>query len=229
MKTIAILGSTGSLGVQTIQVARKHGMKVAGLSAGKNVKLLEEQIRLLRPDVASVEDENAAREVINRVRSEHPDASHHVFAYRLKDGTTRASDDGEPSGTAGAPVLAVLARHDVTNALIVVTRYFGGTLLGTGGLVRAYGHTAGLALDGAGIAELRPWRECVVTVPYPLFEQITRLLHSGEARNIEPTFHENVTIHFSVAEDKQESLLHAIRDLTSGQSTPQSLRSLYLP
>src|SRR5690606_8036384 len=95
-----------------------------------------------------VETEEAALELLDRIRSEHPQATHHCYAYRVGLGTEtiRFSDDGEPGGTAGRPILEVLQREDLRNALIVVTRYFGGTLLGAAGLVRAYTQAAKLAV-----------------------------------------------------------------------------------
>ena len=98
-----------------------------------------------------VETEEEARERVEQVRKKYHDARHHCWCYLLREGgVLRYSDDGEPQGTAGQPMLNVFQKEGVANAVCVVTRYFGGILLGTGGLTRAYGSTAKLALDGAG-------------------------------------------------------------------------------
>ena len=101
-----------------------------------------------------VQTEQEALDFITSKKSEHWDASHNVYAYILRDGTMRFSDDGEPQGTAGIPVLDVLRKQGVTNCAVVVTRYFGGILLGAGGLVRAYSHAAAIALGKAGIVTM---------------------------------------------------------------------------
>ena len=106
--------------------------------------------------VATVAPAGTAAEadaVVDSVAAEHPGASHHCFAWRLSDGTSRSSDDGEPSGSAGRPILAYLEGKQIENAVVVVSRWFGGTKLGVGGLVRAYGGCAGKALDRAPIDE----------------------------------------------------------------------------
>lgn len=100
---------------------------------------------------ARTEDE--AKALLAEVRAEMPDATHHVFAWRIDPSTTRADDDGEPSGTGGKPLLARLEGHDLEQVAVVVTRYYGGTKLGTGGLVRAYGGAASAAIDAAEVVE----------------------------------------------------------------------------
>ena len=106
-----------------------------------------------------VQTEQEALDFITSKKSEHWDASHNVYAYILRDGTMRFSDDGEPQGTAGMPVLDVLRKSGVTDVVTVATRYFGGILLGGGGLVRAYSHTASIALQAAQIITMR---ECLL-------------------------------------------------------------------
>ncbi|WP_048555194.1 IMPACT family protein [Nostocoides japonicum] len=114
-----------------------------------------------------VETEEAARGVVDRVRREHWDARHHCSAFVLGPdaGTQRSSDDGEPSGTAGAPMLEVLRGREVSDVVAVVTRWFGGVLLGTGGLVRAYGDAVRAALDDAGLSRRRLVTEYAVRLP----------------------------------------------------------------
>ena len=119
-----------------------------------------------------VENEQQALEQIKNMQKQHWDATHNVYAYIIHDGPTRYTDDGEPQGTAGMPVLEVLRGAGVENVLCVVTRYFGGTLLGTGGLVRAYGRAAKDALRAAGISLKRIWRKLDLLLPYSYYEWI---------------------------------------------------------
>ncbi len=123
-----------------------------------------------------VESEEEARARIEEVRKKFHDARHHCWCYLLHDGPVRYSDDGEPQGTAGQPMLNVFVKEEVTNAVCVVTRYFGGILLGAGGLTRAYGGTAKLALDAAGISRMRLWAVLAVPCPYPLYERMKLLV-----------------------------------------------------
>ena len=125
--------------------------------------------------VLPVSSEEEARAHIERVRKQHYDARHNCWCFRLKDsGAERYSDDGEPQGTAGQPMLNVFQREGVWNVCCVVTRYFGGILLGAGGLVRAYTQSAKDALDAAGIAQVRRWTAMEVPCPYARFEEVRR-------------------------------------------------------
>lgn len=120
-----------------------------------------------------VETEEEAREKIAQTKARHYDARHNCWCYLLREGgVTRYSDDGEPQGTAGQPMLEVFRREGVENVCCVVTRYFGGVLLGTGGLLRAYTRSAKDALTEAGIAVVRQWAQTVVECPYPLLERM---------------------------------------------------------
>ena len=117
--------------------------------------------------------EAEALENLKMINEKHRDATHNVYAYIIRENNImRYSDNGEPQGTAGMPVLEVLRREGVTNVLCVVTRYFGGVLLGAGGLVRAYAKGAKIALDASGIEEMRLWSEITIDVPYNLFDRI---------------------------------------------------------
>ena len=120
----------------------------------------------------SVEEANA---FLEEARARYPDASHHTWAYRIGD-AVRFSDDGEPGGTAGRPMLEVLTRRDLNEVAAVVTRYFGGTKLGAGGLVRAYSGTLAKALDAAGVAEVKPQVRMRVAAPFAEMDTVHRLL-----------------------------------------------------
>lgn len=124
--------------------------------------------------VRFVETEDAARDFINEMKKKHYDARHNCWCYIIRGGAVRYSDDGEPQGTAGLPMLEVFKREGVENVVCVVTRYFGGVLLGTGGLLRAYTKSAKDALDAAGIAAVRRWVKLEVGCPYSLLERMKR-------------------------------------------------------
>ena len=122
-----------------------------------------------------VETEEEARAHIEEMKKKHYDARHNCWCYRLKaGGAERYSDDGEPQGTAGQPMLNVFQREDVTDMVCVVTRYFGGILLGAGGLVRAYSRSAKDALDAAGVSVVRRWVAMEVPCTYSQFEEVRR-------------------------------------------------------
>ena len=116
--------------------------------------------------------EEEALQRLKQMRETYWDATHNDYAYIIRDGATRFSDDGEPGGTAGMPVLQVLQREEIFNVTCVVTRYFGGILLGAGGLVRAYAHSAKLALDASGRSIKRVWTKVYLPCPYSWYERI---------------------------------------------------------
>lgn len=161
----------------------------------------------------------AARAFIAGVRAEMPDASHHVYAYIIGHGNTVTlgmSDDGEPSGTAGRPVMGVVKGSGLGDVAVVVTRYFGGTLLGTGGLVHAYGDAAKAVLAITPRAEKIERRTLVITVDYPSYEQTRRVIaaHTGTITN--EAFAADVMIEVSVPLEQQTLLMDAITALTAG-------------
>lgn len=160
-----------------------------------------------------------ARAFVERMRQEFADATHNVPAYVVGHETSvtaHCNDDGEPSGTAGRPVLAVLQGSGLGDAAMVVTRYFGGTKLGTGGLVRAYGDAARAVLAEAPRAERVPTHTVNVTVPYALFESL-RLLIAGYSGNIlDETFAAEVTVTAQMAQERLPAFQDALRELSNG-------------
>ncbi|MBE5781219.1 MAG: YigZ family protein, partial [Clostridiales bacterium] len=122
-----------------------------------------------------IESEEEALSILAAIRKEHHDATHNCWAYRLtpNGSIARYSDDGEPGGTAGLPILNAITGRELTDVLVIVTRYFGGILLGAGGLVRTYGKSAGLALDAAGIVKMLPGVHLTLKVSYPMYGKIT--------------------------------------------------------
>lgn len=144
------------------------------------------------------ESESQASEIIAAQKSKYWDARHNVYAYVLQDGAARFSDDGEPHGTAGMPVLDVIKGSGITNVLIVVTRYFGGILLGTGGLVRAYSTSARDALAGAKKVLMCECCEYIINCDYGNFDRLTRLISDlgGMIKNTEFTDRVTVSVMF---------------------------------
>lgn len=141
-----------------------------------------------------VDTREAAEMALAELRKQYKDATHNVFAYRIKEPTQiweRQSDDGEPSGTAGMPILDMLRGEDIVNVLMVVTRYYGGTLLGTGGLVRAYGHSAKLAL--VDVIEKTTYALMAIQVEYPLSGKVEYAVKSGGYELKEIVYAEDVT------------------------------------
>jgi uncharacterized YigZ family protein len=178
-----------------------------------------------------VRDEDAALDRLARIRRAHPEANHHCFAYRL--GVTgeigRFSDDGEPGGTAGRPIMEVLLREAVVNALVVVIRYFGGTLLGAGGLTRAYSQTAAEAVRAAGFVAMRPHTELRITVDYSALGALEQLLlHAGLAAT-EKTFAQSVTLTVPVPDGEEAAFAARIADLTAGAGIVVPGHVVYLP
>ncbi len=164
-----------------------------------------------------VETEEEALERLKEIRAKHWDATHNVYAYILRDNAVmRYSDDGEPQGTSGLPTLSVFRAGEVQNVLCIVTRYFGGILLGTGGLVRAYSQTAKHALDAAGIAEVRLWERLLIACPYSLYERVRRELELCGAAEVQTDFAADVSLEALVEKGKGEILNARLRELSSG-------------
>jgi len=168
-----------------------------------------------------VESEEEALDFISRVKSEYKDATHNVYAFLLKEnGLSRCTDDGEPSGTAGRPVLETLSKAEIFNAAIVVTRYFGGTLLGTGGLVRAYSKAASEAIAAAGIAVITHCTSFNVEVDYSMYEQVLRCVQGGGAKLINSDFAECVKLFCVCKTEDYETLNSRLTELSNGRIVP---------
>ena len=173
-----------------------------------------------------VSTQDEAVEFINSIKSKHWDATHNVYAYVLRENNTqRYSDDGEPSGTAGVPVLDVILKEDVTDVCVVATRYFGGTLLGAGGLVRAYSHTSKIALDAAHIITMANCQIFSVIVDYSFYDRLNVLLSDFGANVIKSDFSASVSVEFSIKEDASELLKDKLTDISNGKYSLNYLRS----
>ena len=170
-----------------------------------------------------VETEAEALAHIAAVRKEHYDARHTCFAYIIRDGgVVRYGDDGEPQGTAGQPILAVLNGAALQNVCCTVTRYFGGVLLGTGGLVRAYTAAAKAALEDAGVSQMAQWRGVTLRCAYNQFDRVKRLLEEQEAVTENVDYGADIVISALVREDKAETFAAALRELSAGSISAET-------
>lgn len=170
--------------------------------------------------VRGVDSEEQARDFIAAMKKEYYDARHNCWCYILRDGPERYSDDGEPQGTAGIPMLEVFRRDGVSNLVCVVTRYFGGVLLGTGGLLRAYTKSAKDALDAAGISMVRPWIQADIPCTYAMAERLKSELGAMGAVTADMDYAAQVTIKALIPRENFESLSARIFDISNGTVRP---------
>ena len=176
-----------------------------------------------------VETEEEALAFVAEIKEKHRDASHNVSAFVLKNGVKRYSDDGEPKGTAGVPVLEVVEKEGLVNVAVVVTRYFGGTLLGAGGLVRAYSHGAKLGLDAAGLVTMTPCRELSLVLGYELYGKITYLLPQFQVKVLDSDFGAAVRLRLLMQESLFPRFDAQLREITAATVIPQVERELFAP
>ena len=165
---------------------------------------------------AFADTEEKALAVLNAVRAANRTARHNVYAYVLQNGRTRYSDDGEPAKTAGTPALEVLQHSGLTDLIVVITRYFGGVLLGTGGLVRAYTTATSRALEAAEVVTVRSVVALDVTVDYGLYERADLLIKAAGSKLAEPEFTDKVTLRWQMPEHTEGPLLTQLQELTRG-------------
>lgn len=163
-----------------------------------------------------VETEEEAIAHIKQMREQHWDATHNVYAYIIKDGPTRFSDDGEPGGTAGMPTLQVLQKEGLYDICCVVTRYFGGILLGAGGLVRAYTRGAKLAVDAAGKSMKRVWDVIYLPVPYSWYERMKLEVTNFEGIIRDTQFGMDVELEVLTPTVQTQAFLDRVVDLSAG-------------
>lgn len=165
-----------------------------------------------------VSNREEAERIVSELKSEYWDAKHNVFAYILREGNIkRFSDDGEPQGTAGMPVLDVIEKQGLCDVLVVVTRYFGGVLLGTGGLVRAYSHSAALAIEAAKPVLMTPATECFLSCDYSSYGTIQVFLNNEECKDITSVFEDDVKINFYVKSDNLSGFENRLTELSNGK------------
>lgn len=173
--------------------------------------------------------EDTAREFINEMKKKHYDARHNCWCYIIRGGAVRYSDDGEPQGTAGLPMLEVFRREGVENVVCVVTRYFGGVLLGTGGLLRAYTKSAKDALDAAGIAAVRRWVKLETVCPYSLLERMKTECMALEGAVSDVEYGADVRMSFLLPEAKAEAFCARVTELSAGQSSAKAVGEELMP
>ena len=166
---------------------------------------------------ASVSDAAAAEAFIASVKKKYSDARHNVWAYLLRDGSMRYSDDGEPQGTGGVPVLEVLKKSGLCNVAVVVTRYFGGILLGAGGLSRAYSKAATMAIAEAGTVTYSLFTECLLSCDYGEYRKLMYEMEKYDIIIDNTVFENDVKIYFSVNKNEAERLISAISAATNAK------------
>ncbi len=159
-----------------------------------------------------------AEEFVKARKKMHPAARHTVFAYLLKNGNKRYGDDSEPQGTAGMPTLKAIEQRGVCDVCVATTRYFGGILLGAGGLTRAYSAAAHEALAAAGVAEFIPFTDVLLDLTYPDYQRLLQELPRFEARERATDFAERVVLTVGLPAPRVEAFLSRVTDLTAGRA-----------
>ena len=177
--------------------------------------------------VFPVETEEEARARIDEVKKRHHDARHNCWCYLIQDGPVRYSDDGEPQGTAGQPMLGVFQKEGITNVCCVVTRYFGGVLLGAGGLVRAYTQSAKDALDAAGVSAMSRWVELSVECPYAFLERVKLACAALGGAVGEIEYAAAVTVRALLPEAAAEAFQRRITELSAGEFSAAELGRVF--
>lgn len=175
-----------------------------------------------------VKTEQEAIDFINEKRSEHWNATHNVYAYSLREGNIkRYSDDGEPSGTAGMPVLDVIVKNEIFDVVVVVTRYFGGVLLGTGGLVRAYSHGSKIAVEAAKPLIMQNCLVCEARCAYNQYGKVSSLIIGVGAAVDDTVYESDVLVKFHIKPDLLGTLNKKLADATSGGVTVEQKDEQY--
>ncbi|MDQ5983217.1 MAG: IMPACT family member YigZ [Eubacteriales bacterium SKADARSKE-1] len=178
--------------------------------------------------IKPVKTETDALDFINEIKEKHWDATHNVYAYILNDGKkTRYSDDGEPHGTAGLPVLEVLQKNNLVDVVAVVTRYFGGTLLGTGGLVRAYSNAVSMAIKKSKIIKFKLCGEFQIVCDYNQFGKLSNVISESSGFIYATDFAEGVKINFYIQCEKENFLKKQILEATSGKINPKKINEKF--
>lgn len=175
-----------------------------------------------------VSSQDEAIAFINEIKTKHWDARHNVYAYVVRDeGISRYSDDNEPQGTAGIPVLDAIRKRDITDCVIVVTRYFGGVLLGAGGLVRAYSAAAKLAIDAAKEREMQMCSECMLCCSYTMYGKIPALIARFDGSIDDSSFTDDVTVRFHLPEENLVAFNKALSEESSGKYAAEEISKAF--
>ena len=200
------------------------------LIEGAEGEIVEKKSRFIA-QIAPVETEEEAYAFIEKIKKKHYDARHNCFAFSVgaEMPLLRFSDDGEPQGTAGKPMLELIQNSGIHDICVVVTRYFGGVLLGTGGLVRAYTTATARALENAEVVTVRSVVELSVTVDYSLYERASLLIDAAGAKQAAPQFTDRVTLCWQMPEHTEGPLLEQLRELTRGSAQVTVSDPFYAP
>lgn len=190
-------------------------------------EILEKKSRFIGY-ISPVTSESEATSFLNKIREKHWDARHNVYAYVLKNGISKSSDDGEPHGTAGVPILNVIKNNNLFDTIIVVTRYFGGILLGTGGLLRAYSQTATLAVSSSEIVTFKYSNVFKLSCKYDQYDKILSTLENFGAKLDESVFLDEINLKFHVQIEKTENLKNSLLKVTAGNLNLELLSSEFL-
>ena len=190
--------------------------------AGEGVDEFEEKRSLFIGHAKHVTSEEEAQEFVKQKKKEYSDATHNCWAYLLKGGIiARYSDDGEPQGTAGVPMLEAIRKSGVSDCVVVVTRYFGGILLGAGGLVRAYSHGTTVALNAAKIVTYEKYTELALDCTYSDYQKYAVVLPTFGAIIDDTDFSDRVVIKFAVKETVVDTLMTKITEMSGGRDKPE--------
>ena len=214
-----------------VRSRREAGGVVAAyktIAARAEAEIVEKKSRFIG-QIAPVATEEEALAFIAEVKAAHRMARHNVYAYVLRGGRVRYTDDGEPAKTAGMPTLEAIQHAGLEDVAVVVTRYFGGILLGTGGLVRAYTTATARALENAEVVTVRSVVELQVTVDYSLYERASLLIDAAGAKQAAPQFTDRVTLCWQMPEHTEGPLLEQLRELTRGGAEAVVSEPFYAP
>ena len=187
---------------------------------------IEEKRSTFIAAVRRVSTKEEAEAFVKERKKLHPASRHTVFAYFLRDGSKRYGDDGEPQGTAGMPTLKAIEGRGLSDVCVATTRYFGGILLGTGGLSRAYGAAAQAALDAAGIAEFVPFTNISLDLQYPDHQRLLQELSVFEARERDVDFSDRVRLIVGIPAERTDAFLARVTDLTAGRCVATALETV---
>lgn len=187
------------------------------ITSAASAELIEKKSRFIA-QALPVDSEDAARAELTAIRTAHHDARHHVYAWVIGANAQimRSSDDGEPAGTAGRPVLETIKKAELTNVMLVVTRYFGGILLGVGGLTRAYGKAAQMALDAVGKVAKIPAVKYAVSLDYALLGKVETYLRTQQVELIDKVFAEKVCLLCAIKESIIPKVKEDLNDISNG-------------
>lgn len=187
-------------------------LTIGGAAEAEYVDRRSRFIAAIRP----VTDEQEALAFIAARKKQYWDARHNVHAYVLRSGISRFSDDGEPQGTAGLPMLETIQKRGLTDCVVVVTRYFGGILLGTGGLVRAYSQSTSMAIDAAGVGECRPCAVGTIACDYAQYGRVAPLVAEFGGRVTDTAFTEGVTLSVLLPSERTEAFRRELTEISAG-------------